>query len=226
VSTLALGRAARQRLGRLGPVLVIALSTTACVAGTDADSSSVPAGLLSAEQVGGVTGDPVVDPELYSTTPCGPDSAVLWPFGDEGTGVRYPRSDGSVTIGVWPVSPDSQASLRTFRANATAPRCRHGSTGTPDDTGPPNDRWSVSLLRGFPPGVVAFEAVRIVNEGPTEPEPGEDTMTVGRHTFARAYQLVDGQLVTVWLHRSDGIRPSVEELRELLDAQVGLARGS
>ena len=63
-----------------------------------------------------------------------------------------------------------------------------------------------------------------MTEGPETAEPGEETATVGRHTFVRAYQLVEGRIVTVWIHGTGSAEPSADELRRLLDAQVALTR--
>jgi len=82
--------------------------------GADADEQpATPSGLLSADQVGDVTGDPLIDPDLF---------------------VRYPRAHGSVTVGEWPSPPGAQRKLRTVRDNAMSARCQQGATDPGADT--------------------------------------------------------------------------------------------
>jgi hypothetical protein len=176
--------------------VVLALLAQAC---TGDEEDPVPAGLLDADAVGG--GEPDTDPQLTVAVPCGPDSADLW-IDSDGRVVEYEQSGREVLVGAWQAPLDATAALDAAQATMRAPDCRSGRIE------PDGQTWRVTPLPGFSPDTLAFEAATMDRDGPG---------TVS----ARAYRLVDGRLVTVWVTGSDDTT-SVDELRRLLDAQVAL----
>ena len=176
--------------------MVLALLAQAC---TGEEEDPVPAGLLDADAVGG--GEPDTDPELTVAVPCGPDNADLW-IDSDGRVVEYEQSGREVLVGAWGAPLNAAAALDAARATMQAPDCRSGRIE------PDGQTWRVTPLPGFSADTLAFEAATTEPDGPT---------TVS----ARAYRLVDGRLVTVWVTGSDGAT-SADELRRLLEEQVAL----
>lgn len=186
----------------------------------EAGVGPVPDDVLTAEQVQGVVDNARVDVDPTVANLCGPDG-VLFPMNDNASLVEYPRAESTVMVGTWGAPPSGDSKLNGVEERARSRVCADPAPAEHPD----GDTWRVRLLDGFPHGTVAFQSVR-TREGPPEGHTvaGEDAESIGTHTTARAYTLVDNTVVTVWITTEGENEPSVDELRNLFTQQVELIR--
>lgn len=189
---------ALRRWSGMWPVAGVLVSLVVALAGCGGSDSAdptpkVPTGLLSAEQVGKVHGDAVIDPKLFVPTLCGPDNARLWE-GSKGRVVRYARPDATVTVGTWVSRDISSVGLDELKGRIGDIACVKGSTN------PPLTRWQTSPMTGLPSGFVGFTTT--VTGKVTE-------STTGTRKYTRAYGIQGDTFVMVWVDgRTDKTPPA------------------